>query len=107
MQNDNTIQFENLKYGAYSLEYIQGSYTFNENVKYPGAEFNKLHVRKVRLPEGKGNIIYLLTDSFENSLKMVNGDNFIIPPRYTKFFYLFSLQKLICLLNLLSIYQLI
>jgi len=80
------IQLEKLDYGAYILEY-EDSYEFSENVKYAGAEFNKLHVRKVRLPEGRGNIIYLLSNTFENCLKMVNGTNFLIPPNYTRFFY--------------------
>lgn len=83
---DNIINLENLDYGAYILEY-EDSYEFSENVKYSGAEFNKLHVRKVRLPDGRKNIIYLLTNSFENSIKMINSDNFLIPPSYTKIFY--------------------
>lgn len=83
--NVNEILFENLDYGAYILDYKSGSYV--ENVKYAGAEFNKLHVRKVRLPEGKGNIVYLLTDTFDNSINMITGQNFITPPTYKKFFY--------------------
>lgn len=83
--NNSEILFENLNYGAYTLEYETG--TFEENVKYASAEFNKLHVRKVRLPEGKGNIVYLLTDTFDNSINMVNSHNFIVPPGYRRFFY--------------------
>lgn len=79
------ILFENLDYGAYVMDYETGA--FEENVKYASAEFNKLHVRKVRLPEGKGNIIYLLTDTFDNSINMVNSHNFIVPPTYRRFFY--------------------
>lgn len=85
MENMNEILFENLDYGAYILDYQFGS--FSENVKYATAEFNKLHVNKVRLPEGRGNIVYLLTDTFENSILMTNGQNFIIPPSYRKFYY--------------------
>ena len=86
MENLNTIQLENLDYGAYILEY-EDNYMLSENVKYAGAEFNKLHVRQVRLPDGRGNIIYLLTNSFDNCIKMINSKNFIVPPTYTKLFY--------------------
>lgn len=81
----NEVQFGNLKYGAYILDYESGS--FIENVKYATADFNKLHVRKVRLPEGRGNIVYLLTDTFKNSISMVNSQNFIVPPSYRRFYY--------------------
>lgn len=81
----NEVLYENIDYGAYILDYEAGA--FEENVKYATAEFNKLHVRKVRLPEGKGNIVYLLADTFENSINMVNAGTFIIPPTYRKFYY--------------------
>lgn len=85
MGSINEVLYENLDYGAYILDYEAG--VLEENVKYATAEFNKLHVRKVRLPEGKSNIVYLLADTFENSLNMANGQNFIIPPTYRKFYY--------------------
>lgn len=80
------ILFENLDYGSYILEFPK-DLAFAENVKYATAEFNKLHVRKVRLPEGRGNVVYLLTDTFDSSIKMINSNHFIIPPSYTKIFY--------------------
>lgn len=86
MQDYNVINLENLDYGAYILEY-EDNYEFSENVKYAGAEFNKLHIRKVRLPEGKGNIIFLLSNTFDNCIKMINGTNFLVPPSYRRFFY--------------------
>lgn len=85
MKDFDEVLFENLDYGAYILDYDNGK--FEENVKYATAEFNKLYVRKVRLPDGKGNIVYLLTDTFENSIRMADNQNFIIPPTYRKFFY--------------------
>lgn len=85
MESINEVLFENLDYGAYIIDSEFGR--FEENVKYATAEFNKLHVRKVRLPDGKGNIIYLLSDTFENSINMANGQNFIIPPSYRRFYY--------------------
>lgn len=61
---------------------------FSENVRYNVAHFNRLGVRKIRLPHlGRGNIIYLLSDSFENTLKMITSGSFIIPPNYRKVFY--------------------
>lgn len=85
MENTNEILFENLAYGAYALIYDADIYT--ENLKFASAEFNKLHTRKIRLPDGKGNIAYLLSDTFEHSVNMVNGQHFIIPTTYRKFFY--------------------
>lgn len=82
---DNEILFESLDYGAYILDYESG--LFEENVKFAGAEFNKLHVRKVRLPDGKSNIIYLLSDTFDHTLEMVTSRNFIMPPSYKQFYY--------------------
>lgn len=83
---NNDILFEKLGYGAYILDYPVNP-LLSENVKYAGADFNKLYVRRVRLPDGKGNIIYLLTSSFDNSLRMVSSQNFIVPPTYRRFFY--------------------
>ena len=83
---DNAIDLEKLDYGAYMIEY-EDNYALSENVKYASAEFNKLHVRKVRLPDGRCNIIYLLSNNFENCIKMINSKNFITPPSYTRLFY--------------------
>lgn len=85
MENKNEILFENLDYGAYALNF-EADY-FSENMKYASADFNKLYTRKVRLPEGKGNIIYLLSNNFNNSLNMVNGQHFIVPPTYRRIYY--------------------
>lgn len=85
MENKNMILFENLDYGAYALTY-EADY-FKENVKYASADFNKLYTRKVRLPEGKGNIVYLLSNNFNNSLNMLNGQHFIVPPTYRRVYY--------------------
>lgn len=80
------ITFENLKYGAYELKYPV-PYEFSENVKWATAEFNKLYVRKVRLPDGKNNVIYLLSDNFNDALQMLNSGSFYIPPVYYKVFF--------------------
>lgn len=80
------ILFENLEYGAYYLDYPTDA-LYSENVKFATAEFNKLHVRRVRLPDGKGNVIYLMSDTFDHTLTMLNSDNFIIPPSYKRLFY--------------------
>lgn len=80
------VLFENLEYGAYYLDY-PGDGVFHENVKFTTAEFNKLHARRVRLPDGKGNVIYLMSDTFDHTLTMLRSDNFIIPPTYKRIFY--------------------
>lgn len=79
------ILFDNLEYGAYIIEHQGGSFT--ENYKYDVAGFNKLYTSKVRLPDGKGNVIYLLSDIFDNSIRMLANNNFIIPSSYTKVYY--------------------
>lgn len=85
MQNTTEFLFENLNYGAYALTY-EADY-FNENMKYASAEFNKIYTRKIRLPEGRGNIIYLLSNNFNNTLTMVNGKHFVVPPTYRRIYY--------------------
>ena len=79
------IDYDKLEYGSYMLN---DERIYSENVRYNAAYFNKLGVRKIRLPQlGRGNIIYLWSDTFDNSLKMLNGENFIIPSTYRKVFY--------------------
>lgn len=82
----NEVLYENLDYGAYALipNDIQ---SFGENVKYASADFNKLHVRKVRLPDGKGNVIYLLSNSFDNTIRFITTKQFITPPSYRKIYF--------------------
>lgn len=84
--NNDEILFENLDYGGYII-LQKGNASYLENVKFATADFNRLYINKVRLPEGKGNIIYLLTDTFDNAINMVNSHYFITPPSYRRFFY--------------------
>lgn len=84
--NNNTICFENLQDGAYLLM-SDGVGYYQENINFSLAEFNKLYVNKIRLPEGSNNIVYLLSDSFNNSIRMILNKHFVIPPSYKKFFY--------------------
>lgn len=80
---DQTIDFSKLEYGAYEI----GEGVFEENIKYGKAEFMRLNVRRIRLPDGRGNLVYLLSDTFENSLKMLTKKHFVIPPTYRRFYY--------------------
>ena len=80
------ILFENLDYDAYWLDY-ESNPNLTENVRYAKAEFNKLNVRRIRLPDGRGNVIYLMTDTFENSLKLSMSTNFLVPPTYRWVYY--------------------
>lgn len=84
MYDDPNIDFHSLDYGIYSCENY-----FTENIKYDMAEINKLYVRAVRLPEGKSNIIYVLSDSFEHSIDMFipANRNFIMMPIYKRMYY--------------------
>ena len=79
------ILFENLDYGAYVLDFEPG--VMEENVKYGTADFNKLHVRRVRLPDGRGNMIYLLTRTFEQSIDLIKNKYFITPPSYRRIYF--------------------
>lgn len=80
------IKYEDLEYGAYSLEYEEGS-EVTEAVKYSGYEFNKLYARKLRLPDGKGNVIYIMSNTFENSLKCIISKHFTIPANYRRVYF--------------------
>lgn len=82
----NTICFENLEDGAYLLM-NDGVGFYQENVRFANADFNKLYVNKVRLPEGMNNVVYLLSDSFDTSIRMIMNKHFIVPTTYKKFFY--------------------
>ena len=80
------LLYENIEYGAYALDYSD-NYILSENVKYNIAEFNKLYTRSIRLPDGTGNLVYILSDSFDNVINLISSGNFIIPPSYRKIFY--------------------
>lgn len=79
------IMIQDIGYGAFTLEYP--GVVFNENMKYSTAEFNKLYFRRLRLPEGKGNIIYLLSKDIYTDINMINNTNFYIPPSYRRIFF--------------------
>lgn len=78
------VRFESLDYGAYVMEYEEGSYK-TENVRYATADFNRLYTRKVRLPDGRGNVIWILSNSLESALYTCT--NMIVPGFYRRFFY--------------------
>ena len=77
--------FENLDYGAYVLSYDNEFYS--ENFKYTNADFNKLYFRRIRLPDGKGNVIYLMSNTFDNCLKMITHGDFVLPATYKRVFF--------------------
>jgi hypothetical protein len=83
MSNED-IDYTRLEYGCYVLNH-EGS--LNENMRYTTAEFTRLYARRLRLPDGAGNVIYLLTDTFDNALEMISSKMFITPPTYRKFYY--------------------
>ena len=79
------LEFSKLDYGAYEI--VNDSIPFTEDMRYSVADFMKLHIRRIRLPFGKGNIIYLLADSYEHSLDMIGSGTFMVPPTYRRLFY--------------------
>lgn len=81
------IQFESLDYGNYVLDDGSQIIPMVENVKYDTAEFNKLYVRRVKLPDGQANVIYLLSDSFNHALEMTTSPNMYIVPSYRRVYY--------------------
>lgn len=81
---NNEISYSDLEYGGYI---IREDTVFTEATRYSAAEYNRLYRQKVRLPDGKENIIYLLTEKFEDVGKIINGGNFIIPQTYRKVFF--------------------
>lgn len=84
INDDGSLELMDLEDGCYLLNQ-QGSYT--EATRFVSADWNRLYVTKVRLPDGAGNIVYLLTDTFENTFKLLDSHNFIVPPTYRKLFY--------------------
>ena len=82
---DGIIDFSSIGYGTYMIE--DGTPVFMENVKYGVAEFNKLYVQRIRLPEGKGNIVYIMSKTFDDALSVINSKYFLIPASYRRVFY--------------------
>ena len=82
---NNELLYNNIPYGSYILTYEAGS--FEENVKYAGAPFNKLYTRRIRLPDGKGNVVYLMSDTFDHTIDFIKANNIIMPPNYMTLFY--------------------
>ena len=81
----NEIDYADISYGAYILDGPFGSY--EESVKLVSADFSKLYTQKVLLPNGKGNIIYLLSNNFDNTIQMVSNKKFIAPGSYRRIMY--------------------
>lgn len=86
MEN-NEFLFENLKDNTAYLLMKDGVGFYQENMRYGDAVLNKLYVNRIRLPEGLGNVVYLLSNDFNSSIRMVKNGHFILPPSYKKFFY--------------------
>lgn len=79
------INYESLEYGNYIIGDEQ--VVFVENVRYNRADFNKLYVQRIKLPEGKSNVVYLMSKNFASSLQMLSGNDFQIPTNYRRVFY--------------------
>lgn len=80
----NVVDFNNLDYGAYILTQ-EGSFT--EAFKFAAVEFDRIYTSQIRLPDGRDNIIYLLSDTFEKSVDLIGNGNFFVYPSYRKVFY--------------------
>ena len=81
----NFLEFKNLPYGFYELD--NDKVLFTENAKYSSVDFMKLNARQIRLPDGRGNIVFLLSNTFEHGLDILKSGTFIVPPTYRKFFF--------------------
>jgi len=79
-----TIDFEQLDYGLYQLD---SDGIMLENIRYATSDFNRLYTRKVRLPEGNGNLVFLLSNTFSSTLSMIENGVFVMPPTYRKIYY--------------------
>lgn len=86
MANMDGLLYENIPYGAYVLEYERGS-AYTENVRYGTAAFSRLYTQKIRLPDGYGNVLYILSDTFQNSLNLLSGNHFMRPASWRRVFY--------------------
>ena len=81
------ILYSNIPYGAYEMVYDHGSNEYTENIKYGGAEFNRLYTRKIRLPEGNGNVMYILSPDFPTAVNMLSNPHFMKPAVWRRVFY--------------------
>jgi len=81
----NFLEFKNLPYGFYELD--NDKIVFTENAKYGSVDFMKLNARQIRLPDGRGNIVFLLSNTFEHGLDILKSGTFVVPPTYRKFFF--------------------
>lgn len=79
------ISFDSIPYGAYFLS-TAGMEMYTEAIKYNSAVFNRLYYNKIRLPDGRSNIVYLLTPTFHTSVDMISGERFDIPSGYKRVF---------------------
>lgn len=81
------ILYSNIPYGSFELVYDRGSNEYTENVKYGTAEFNRLYTRKIRLPDGNGNVLYMLSSSFQNDIAALENPHFFKPATWRRVFY--------------------
>lgn len=81
---DSYINLNEMDYGAYVVS--DSNDIFEENVKYQAAVFNRLYFRQVRLPDGRNNIVYLLSPTFDKSISMITNERFLKPSNYKRFF---------------------
>lgn len=77
------LQFENLDYGVYVL----GKDILKESTSYDKAGFFRVFVNQVSLPTTDSNIIYLLSDSFEDSLRLTSTKSIFWPMSYRLLYY--------------------
>lgn len=79
-----SIDLDKLDYGCYSID-VNGSFT--EALTVNSADWNRLYSTRVRMPAGKKNIVYMVSDTFENSFSLLKGGKILFPPNYRKVYY--------------------
>jgi hypothetical protein len=83
LRSDGEKEYESIEDGVYLLG---SSHVFGEATLYDKTKWTRLYVDRIRLPQNNGNIIYLLSDDFESSLKLTNLRTVIFPSNYRSLF---------------------
>lgn len=81
------VKYEDLSYGVYSFSEVDEG--FGEAVKYGSAKTNLLQNMKIKLPDGKNNMIFILANNMEDTANLVKSRYFMFPPNYKTVFFPF------------------
>lgn len=83
----NSVDFDSLDYGVYRLIDSDAIEPITEDFQYTQAGFNKLEYKRLRLPTGKNNNIFILSDTIDDAMHLVTNRSFVAPSTYMYAYY--------------------